>query len=82
MSTSLSSDVAVLAPTLPVKVAACDFPPPRRDNVRNSSEVKRPLAVVVIGGLISATLLVLVGLPALFLAASSEDVTTPTASVS
>ncbi|CAN5217332.1 CusA/CzcA family heavy metal efflux RND transporter [soil metagenome] len=43
------------------------------------SETQRPLAVVIIGGLISATLLVLVGLPALYLAASRDDVLTPTA---
>ena len=45
------------------------------------SETQRPLAVVIIGGLISATLLVLIGLPALYLAASGDDAIPPTASV-
>jgi cobalt-zinc-cadmium resistance protein CzcA len=45
------------------------------------SETQRPLAVVIIGGLISATLLVLVGLPALYLATSRDDVPTPAALV-
>ena len=37
------------------------------------SETQRPLAVVIIGGLISATMLVLIGLPALYLASSGDD---------
>ena len=44
-------------------------------------ETQRPLAVVTIGGLISATLLVRVGLPAFSLASSRHDVLSPTASV-
>ena len=45
------------------------------------SETQRPLAVVIIGGLISATLLVLVGLPALYLATSHDDGIPQTTSV-
>ena len=37
------------------------------------SETQRPLAVVIIGGLITATMLVLIGLPALYLLASRGD---------
>jgi cobalt-zinc-cadmium resistance protein CzcA len=41
------------------------------------SEVQRPLAVVVIGGLISATLLTLLVLPTLYLLVNSRSRTTP-----
>ena len=45
------------------------------------SETQRPLAVVIIGGLISATLLVLIGLPALYLSASRAEENPSTATV-
>jgi cobalt-zinc-cadmium resistance protein CzcA len=38
------------------------------------SETQRPLAVVIIGGLVTATLLVLMGLPALYLALAQRDI--------
>lgn len=45
------------------------------------SETQRPLAVVIIGGLITATMLVLIGLPALYLLASRSDAKPSTHSV-
>ena len=45
------------------------------------SETQRPLAVVIIGGLISATLLVLLGLPVLYLGLAKREITPPQASV-
>ena len=41
------------------------------------SETQRPLAVVIIGGLISATLLVLLGLPVLYLGLAKREITPP-----
>ena len=66
MSTSPNSHVAAFAPTL--------LP-------THPAETQRLLAVVLMGGVISATLLVLIGLPALYLAASGDDAIPPTASV-
>ncbi|MGD8808859.1 MAG: efflux RND transporter permease subunit, partial [Gammaproteobacteria bacterium] len=43
-------------------------------NTGIGSEVQRPLATVVIGGIISATLLTLVALPALYRIAHSREV--------
>jgi len=41
------------------------------------SETQKPLAVVIIGGLISATLLVLVVLPTLYLALAQREAAAP-----
>jgi Cu/Ag efflux pump CusA len=54
-------------------LAACDYLRPLREDARSSSETQRPLAVVIIGRLSSATVLVLIGLPALYLAAPRHD---------
>jgi heavy metal efflux system protein len=46
-------------------------------NVGTGSEVQRPLATVVIGGIVTSTLLTLIVLPALYLLAYRREATTP-----
>ena len=47
---------------------------PMELNVGIGAEVQRPLATVVIGGIVSSTLLTLVVLPALYRIAGARDV--------
>ena len=49
---------------------------PMAVNVGIGAEVQRPLATVVVGGIISSTLLTLVVLPALYRIAGSKDTST------
>ena len=54
---------------------------PMAVNVGTGSEVQRPLATVVIGGILSATLLTLIVLPALYMLAHARELRAPDASL-